>query len=425
MKVLLIGSGGREHAIYWKILQSPLLEEIYVYPGNGGIKEEHRIKKEVMGDLFINHFEKLNKFVNENEIDLVIVGPEQPLVDGLSDALEQHCLVFGPVSAGAKLEGSKSFARSFMDRFGIPSPKYQVFEDSRKAIKYLDTIQPPFVIKADGLAAGKGVTVTEDKNKAIQAIIDILDKKIFGDYSVLIEEFLEGQEASVFAFCDGNTAIPMQPARDYKRAYDKNLGPNTGGMGSITPVEYIDEKLMDYIQKEILDKTINGLKSLNISYRGILYAGLMIHNNSAKVVEFNCRFGDPEIQVLLPILEDDLLDLCFHCASGTLSKYKKSLKFKNLTSMTVVIAAEEYPSTYKKNINLTNFLNKVPDDILVFHAGTEFNKEKNEFYSTGGRILNVVYAGSSKEEVRNTIYTFLDQNKIENTFYRSDIGILY
>ncbi|GIX40283.1 MAG: phosphoribosylamine--glycine ligase [Leptospiraceae bacterium] len=425
MKVLLIGSGGREHALYWKILQSPQLEEIYVYPGNGGILEEHRLRKENYGDLFHDNFSGIKKILKEKEIDLVIVGPEQPLVDGLADAIQDYCLVFGPNQQGAKIEGSKSYARSFMDRFGIPSAKFQVFNDSNKAIEYLEQIQPPYVIKADGLAAGKGVTVTENKNIAIQSIKDILDNKIFGNYPLLIEEFLEGKEASIFAFCDGEKAIPMQPARDYKRAYDNNQGPNTGGMGSVTPVEYINQELLDFIQKEIFDKTIEGFKKLNIKYKGILYAGLMIYNNKAKVVEFNCRFGDPEIQALLPILDEDLLDLCFHTASGTLSKYKSKLQFKNLTSMTVVVAAEGYPKSYKKNINLTEFLDNIPEELIVFHAGTEYEKNTNQYFSMGGRILNITATGKSIEEVRSKIYRFLDNNKVPDTFYRKDIGILY
>jgi len=425
MKVLLIGSGGREHAIYWKILQSSKLEEIYVYPGNGGIQEEHRLRKETYGDLFKDNFLGLKKFILDKEIDLVIVGPEQPLVDGIVDSLQDVCLVFGPNQHGARIEGSKSFARSFMDRFGIPSAKFQVFNDFKKAIEYLEEISPPYVIKADGLAAGKGVTVTNDKQEAIQSIKDILENKVFGNYPLLIEEFLPGKEASVFAFCDGEKAIPMKAARDYKRAYDKNQGPNTGGMGSVTPVEYIDSSLMDYIQKEIFDRTIDGFKKLNISYKGILYAGLMIHNHSAKVVEFNCRFGDPEIQALLPLLDEDLLDLCFHAASGTLSKNKSHISFKNLSSMTVVVAAEGYPKSYKKEIDLTNFLKNIPEDLIVFHAGTEYNPETQQYYSNGGRILNITATGSTIDEVRNKIYPFLDQNPIPNTFYRKDIGILY
>lgn len=423
MNVLLIGSGGREHVMYWKILQSPLLEEIYVYPGNGGILEEHRIKREIYGDLFLNQFEGLKKFIQEKQIDLVIVGPEQPLVDGIKDVIGDLCLVFGPSHHGAKLEGSKSFARSFMQRYGIPSAKFQTFTSSNKAIEYLSEIDPPYVIKADGLAAGKGVTVTMDKNIAIQSIKDILDNKIFGDTSLLVEEFLEGKEASIFAFCDGEKAIPMQPARDYKRAYDNNEGPNTGGMGSITPVEYIDSKIFSFVKKEIFDKTMNGLKQLNIKYTGILYAGLMIHNNQAKVVEFNCRFGDPETQALLPILNEDLLLLCYQCAGGNLTKDK--IEFASSTSMTVVLAAEGYPKDYKKNIDLTNFLKNIPDDLLVFHAGTEYDPLEKKYYSNGGRILNITATGNSKEDVKNKIYTFLDKNRVINTFYRKDIGVLY
>lgn len=426
MNVLIIGSGGREHSLYWKILQSDLLEDIYVYPGNGGIPEEHRIRKEKFGDLFLNNFEALINFVKEYQIDLVIVGPEQPLVEGITDALNSYCLVFGPTKEAAKIEGSKSWARKFMERFGLPSTKYQVFNNSKEAKDYLKMITPPYVIKADGLAAGKGVTVTNDIEIAHQAIENILDKKIFGELSssLLIEEFLEGKEASVFAFCDGNKAVLMQPARDYKRAYDKNQGPNTGGMGSISPVEYINQELLKEIQENIFNKAMEGFKELGIPYKGILYAGLMIHNQKAKIVEFNCRFGDPETQALLPLLEDDLLELLYQCAIGKIPE-NKTLKFKNQNSMVVVIAAEGYPQNYKKNINLTDFLKKIPNEILVFHAGTEYNASTNEFYSNGGRILNIVSIDESIEKNQKIIYEFLRNHPIQDTFYRKDIGILY
>ncbi len=421
MNVLIIGSGGREHCIYWKILQSPLLEEIYVYPGNGGILEEHIVKE----NLFLDFFKKLIQFVEDKKIDLVIVGPEQPLVDGIANVLQNHCLVFGPTKEAAIIEGSKSWARDFMNQNKIPSAKYKVFTNSKEAIHFLEEIHPPYVIKADGLAAGKGVTVTSERSLAIQAIQDILDKKIFGQSGskILIEEFLEGQEASVFAFCDGNQAVLMQPARDYKRAYDQNTGPNTGGMGSVSPVEYINEELMNQIQKEIFDKVMNGFKKLGISYKGLLYAGLMIKDGKAKIVEFNCRFGDPETQVLLPLLQDDLLELCFQSAIGRISK--THLTFKKASSLGVVLAAKGYPQDYKKNINLTEFLNNVPENLYIFHAGTKYDSQSREFYSTGGRILNIVSLGNSIEENRFKIYDFLEKNPIENTFYRKDIGILY
>lgn len=422
MNVLIIGSGGREHSIYWKILQSPLLEEIYVYPGNGGILEEHRVKGE---NLFLDSFKKLITFVEKNEIDLVIVGPEQPLVDGITNSLQSHCLVFGPTKEAARIEGSKSWARDFMIQFKIPSAKYKVFTESKKAIEFLEEIHPPYVIKADGLAAGKGVTVTSKKDLAVQTIRDILDKKIFGESGskILIEEFLEGREASVFAFCDGNQAILLQPARDYKRAYDQNLGPNTGGMGSVSPVEYINKTLLNQIQKEIFDNAIKGFKELGIPYKGILYAGLMIHNQKATVVEFNCRFGDPETQVLLPLLQDDLLELCYQSAIGSINK--KKLIFKKGSSLGVVIAADGYPKNYKKNIKLTQFLKNVPEDLIVFHAGTEYNPTTKQFFSTGGRIFNIVSLGNSIEENRTKIYDFLEKYPLANTFFRKDIGILY
>lgn len=422
MNVLIVGSGGREHALYWKVLQSSLVDKVYVYPGNAGIQPEHRITGVDPGDFFGNHYKGLIKFIKENEIDLLIVGPERYLVDGIADAVKEYCLVFGPTKEGARIESSKSWARSFMERFGIPSTKFQVFSDTKEAIAYLETLEPPYVIKADGPAEGKGVTVTANLEEAKESVIAILEKQVFGPMPVVIEEFMEGKEASVFGILDGKNAVLLQPARDYKRAFDNNTGPNTGGMGSVTPVPYIDDALLEYIKREIFDKVVFGFRQLGIDYRGVLYAGLMIHNHEARVVEFNCRFGDPETQVLMPVLESDAVKLFMDAAGGFLSP--DDVRFSGDTCMTVVVASEGYPKQYRKHIQLDDFLNSVPGEILVFHAGTERDAHTKTVFSTGGRILNITAKGKSIEEVRQKVYAFLEEKRIPGTFFRKDIGIV-
>ncbi len=419
MKIALIGSGGREHAIYWKLRQSTYAE-VAVFPGNAGIPEEDRIK-----DVFKEgDFQAFKDYLVKNQYDLVVVGPEQPLVDGLTDAISDSIPVFGPTKDAARIEGSKEWAKYFMEKNGISTARSFSCSSVEEAYDALDQMPAPYVVKADGLAAGKGVTVTESIKEARHAVQDCLERKVFGESgsTVVIEQFLKGREASVFALCDGKKAIPFQPARDHKRAHDGDEGPNTGGMGAVTPVEYIDAKLLKKIQTDVLDKAIQGFANEGSPYKGLLYAGLMIDGDDVNVVEFNCRFGDPETQALLPMLDEDLAELMLQCAKGDLKT--DFLRFRELASIIVVIAAEGYPGSYEKGIDMTDLLVTMPDspDTLLFHAGTE--REGDSIKSTGGRIAGVVASGPSIEEARTQAYALLDKKKVSRTFYRTDIGKL-
>ena len=418
MKILILGSGGREHALYAALRKSKSAEQVLVLPGNGGIPESDRIRH--ITAPYANGFKALQEFVQSEQFDLVVVGPEQPLVDGVADALEKTCAVFGPKKAAAQIEGSKGWARAFMERHGLPSARYAEFSDFDAALAGLDSFGPPYVIKADGLAAGKGVTVTSDREHAVQALKEALVEGVFGSSGakVLLEEFLPGREASVFAICDGEKALAFQPARDYKRVFDNNEGPNTGGMGAVTPVEYVSETVMQQIQSEVLDRAVQGFKKDGTPYRGLLYAGLMIHEGKARLVEFNCRFGDPETQALLLLLEDDIAQLFFQAATGHLKS--SSLRFRNAVGMTVVLAAEGYPGDYKKGIDLAGLEKDFVDGVQCFHAGTERN---GTLRSTGGRIANITGTGVSIEDARNRIYSQLKSRSIAGTFFRSDIGL--
>lgn len=418
MRILLIGSGGREHALYEQLIKSPIVEEVKVLPGNGGIDPA-----DLLTNLsFDDNFSAIKDYVVSANIDLVVVGPEQPLVDGITDALENHCLVFGPKKAAAQIEGSKSWARDFMARHDIPSAKYQEFTNFDQAVAALDSFGPTFVIKADGLAAGKGVTVTSNKDEAIAALKAALIENSFGNSGnkVLLEEFLPGKEASVFGICDGNRALLFQPARDYKRALDNDLGANTGGMGAVSPVEYIDSKLFAQIQTEIFDKAVAGFAKDGTPYKGLLYAGLMIYDGKARIVEFNCRFGDPETQALLPLLEDDLAPLLLQAASGRL--YQDSLRFKAGVGLTVVIAANGYPGPYQKQIDLSRIDDSFNEGVHCFHAGTSRNND-SKLISSGGRIANVTATGATIDEARKKVYSQLSHRSIDGTFYRTDIGL--
>lgn len=418
MKILILGSGGREHALYAALKKSKSVEQVLVLPGNGGIPESDRIRH--ITAPYANGFKALQEFVQSEQFDLVVVGPEQPLVDGVTDALENTCAVFGPKKAAAQIEGSKGWARAFMERHGLPSARYAEFSDFDAALAGLDSFGPPYVIKADGLAAGKGVTVTSDREHAVQALKEALVEGVFGSSGakVLLEEFLPGREASVFAICDGEKALAFQPARDYKRVFDNNEGPNTGGMGAVTPVEYVTEAVMQQIQSEVLDRAVQGFKKDGTPYRGLLYAGLMIHEGKARLVEFNCRFGDPETQALLPLLEDDIAQLFFQAATGHLKE--TSLRFRNAVGMTVVLAAGGYPGDYDKGIDLSGLEEPFVDGVQCFHAGTERN---GALRSTGGRIANITGTGVSIEDARNRIYSQLKSRSIAGTFFRSDIGL--
>lgn len=415
MKVLLIGSGGREHALFTKLIQSPKLGSLHVFPANGGIPSENILKER----LDLSDLAAVRLYVEQAKYDLLVVGPEQPLVDGITDSLKGVCPVFGPSKAAARLEGSKEFSKKFMQKYKIPTAQAQSFTDLKKASAYVETLKAPLVIKADGLAAGKGVTVALDHKEARKALEQAMREAIFGaaGSKVLVEEYLEGQEISVFALCDGRRALPCLASQDHKRAYEGDQGPNTGGMGAYLPVPFVNDKLMAQIQTQILDRALAGMQSEGHPFRGLLYAGLMVKDNQAQVIEFNVRFGDPETQALLPLLNEDLLDLLYQAAGASLSP--RYLNFHTGAAIVVVLAAKGYPGSYIKNILLKN-LDTSEEDINLLHAGTF--RQAGQLLSKGGRVLNVAALGSSLAEARKKAYSFIESHPMEGLFYRKDIG---
>ena len=415
MKILVIGSGAREHTICWKLKQSSLLSELYCAPGNAGISQ---IAECV--DIKADELNKLVEYSVNNDIELVVVGPEVPLVAGLVDMLnEKGIKAFGPVKAGAKFEGSKSYSKDFMKKYSISSARYEVYTDSNKAITGLSKFNTPIVVKADGLAAGKGVLICETIKEAKDAIKSIMDKKQFGDAgnTVVIEEFLRGTEASLLCFVDGKNIIPMESARDYKKAYDEDKGLNTGGMGCFSPNTIYTEELNKYIKKNILDRTLNGFLKENIEFKGVLFIGLMIENNQAKVLEYNTRFGDPETEVILPRLKTDLIDIMLKCIDGNLSE--GDLQWEEKKCVTVVLASGGYPEGYEKGKEITG-LNEVDDDITIFHGGTKLSGDK--IVTDGGRVLAVTAMGETLDEARNKVYKNIPKINFEKKEYRTDIA---
>ena len=416
MRVLLLGSGGREHALFKKLHESTELKSLHVFPGNGGFPPESIVQD----SMSLSNIETICNHVKKNSYDLIVVGPEQPLVDGITDLLSGICPVFGPRKAAAQLEGSKQFSKEFMQKYNIPTGQARTFTEFQDAWDYAKNQNPPIVIKADGLAAGKGVTIAMDHKQAKDALTNAMQKEIFGSAGrkILIEDFLPGQEVSVFCLCDGSRALPLLPAQDHKRVYDNDEGPNTGGMGACLPIPFVNDALMKQIQTQILDRAVKGMEMEGCPYRGLLYAGLMVHNHHAKVVEFNVRFGDPETQAVLMLLEEDLLELLFSAATGSLPL--RPLHFRKGAAIAVVLAAEGYPGTYKKDIPLQN-LDAEKNGITLLHAGTY--RKGNGIFSSGGRVLNLAASGDSIEEARRKVYQFLEKNSMDSLFYRKDIGI--
>ena len=387
MKVLIVGSGGREHAIAWKISQSALVEKIFCAPGNEGTKET--------GENVNINAEDTNgivSFAKKNSIDLVIVGPEAPLVNGLVDELKKEGIrAFGPSKKAAILEGSKAFARELLKKYHIPSADFACFENAQEALNYLHKKGAPIVVKADGLAAGKGAIVCETIKEAEDAIQKIMVEKEFGDAGkiVILEEKLLGEEASYLAFTDGTAMIPMASSQDHKRIFDGDLGPNTGGMGAYSPAPIVDSKTEEFILKKILAPTIDAMKKEGREYKGVLYAGLMITRNGPRVIEFNCRFGDPETQVILPRLKSDLIPILLGCIDGTLPA--KEAKWKSDACTCVVIASKGYPSKYEKGKEIRGL--KDITGATVFHAGTK--KENGKILTSGRRVLGISALGST------------------------------
>ncbi|TGK20740.1 phosphoribosylamine--glycine ligase [Leptospira fluminis] len=417
-RILLIGSGGRESAIAYKLRQSPKLSSLHVFPGNGGFPESELLPA---GAFDLKKKSSVQEFVKRNGYDLVVVGPEDPLVDGICDWLSEIGVpTFGPSAYCAQVEGSKEFAKSLMKQAKVPTAKYESFSDHTKALDYVRKEGVPIVIKADGLAAGKGVTVCFHLSDAEVALKEIFLDKKFGESGskVVIEEFMAGQEASVFAISDGTDYFTLPAAQDHKRAFDGDLGPNTGGMGAYCPAPIVTEKVLEKVKRSIFDPMFEIFRRQGHPYKGLLYAGLMIDSQGEpKVVEFNCRFGDPETQCVLPMLEGDLVEIFTASAKGRLSETQASVG--KGASTVVVLAAKGYPESYAKNIPL-----ELPQtdskDVVVFHAGT--SKKDGNLISTGGRILGISARGSDLKDSVSKAYAYLSKLNVPDTFYRKDIA---
>ncbi len=415
MQALVIGSGGREHALAWKLLQSPQITRLYWAPGNGGAQQMPRCQSVALAATDI---EGLVRFATVQGIRLTVVGPELPLVEGIVDAFQAAGLpIFGPSRAAAQLEGSKLWAKQLMQEAGIPTAPAVGFADLSEALAYLDSHSYPVVIKKDGLAAGKGVTVAHSREEAVQALEAALAKP--GE-RVLIEEFLAGQEVSVLALTDGQTCLPLLPAQDYKRLGDGDTGPNTGGMGAHAPADHlVTPQLLARIQAQVLDPTLQALQRRGIRYQGVIYAGLMITpDGDPYVLEYNCRFGDPEAQVLLPLLETPLDEVLLACLEGRLAEVQ--LKWKPGYAACVVMAAPGYPDSYERGIPLAGLEAAAATGALVFHAGTR--QVGKQLLSEGGRVLCLTGQGATLSEALRQAYAAVEQVQFPKAHYRSDIG---
>ena len=414
MKVLLIGSGGREHALAWKLAASPLLTKLYAAPGNPGIAQEAELVALDAGD----HAAVL-AFCQEAGIDLVVVGPEAPLVAGLADDLRAGGIrVFGPSKAAAQLEGSKGFTKELCARFGIPTAAFGRFSDAPAAIAYIREQGAPIVVKADGLAAGKGVTVAATVEEAIAAVDACFDGA-FGEAGaeVVVEEFLEGEEASFFCLCDGTTALPFGTAQDHKRVGDGDTGPNTGGMGAYSPAPVMTPDMVERTMREIVEPTMRGMAELGAPFAGVLFAGLMITADGPKLIEYNTRFGDPECQVLMMRLKDDLAVLLSAAADGQLAHM--SVRWRDDAALSVVLAAKGYPGTPERGSVIAG-LDAVPDGVQVFHAGTALREGR--LVANGGRVLNVTATGRTVTQAQALAYEAVDRIDWPEGFCRRDIG---
>ncbi|MCB9800253.1 MAG: phosphoribosylamine--glycine ligase [Candidatus Omnitrophica bacterium] len=419
MKVLVIGSGGREHVLCWKIAQSPLLTKLYAAPGNAGISEMAECH-----DIKVEDIQGLCDFAKKEKIDLTVVGPESPLVEGIVDLFEKEGLkIFGPCKAAARLEGSKAFAKDVMNKFSVPTARYEVFSNVNEAKHYVIETEMPVVIKADGLAAGKGVVICESSQDAVNTLTQMMSDGAFGESGrkVVVEQLLEGEELSVLALCDGEKIIPLASSQDHKRAYEHDRGPNTGGMGAYSPCpQYSDVQLAEIVEK-VIRPIVKGLGSEGIIYRGILYAGIMITREGPFVLEYNCRFGDPEAQAILPRLKSDLLAVMNEIASANLTT--QSLEWHDKACMAVVLASGGYPGHYKKGVPIHGLpaAEAKRENAFVFHAGTTKN-ENGQIVTSGGRILVAAGLGDNLRGARENAYQLIEKINCEGTFYRRDIG---
>ena len=416
MKVLVIGSGGREHAIAWSLVKSDKVDQLYAWPGNPGIAQIGECVEGSVEDL-----DGILAFVEAHDIDLTVIGPEVPLCMGLADKLENagH-KVFGPRQKAATLEGSKAFSKDFMARHNIPTAKYEEVTELSDAYKKLSEFSYPVVIKADGLAAGKGVVIAENETVAKETLKEMLSGEILGGAGkkVVLEEFLKGFECSLLCFTDGQTIVPMVSAKDHKQIYDNNKGPNTGGMGSVSPNPFLQEEVEATFRKDILDPFMKGLAEDQMDYRGVVFIGLMVDQGKAKVLEFNVRFGDPETQAILMRLDSDLFDIMWACANKKLKDVE--VKWSNDTVTCVVLASGGYPGNYEKGKVITG-LDQLDDDIVVFHAGTAL--KDGQLVTNGGRVLNICNKGKDLTSTREKVYQAIEKIHFDGMYCRKDIGL--
>ena len=415
MKVLVIGSGGREHALLWKLSQSPSVTDVYVVPGNDGMSD-------VASLIPIKGNDDIIDFARLMQVDLTVAGPETVLTEGLADEFEKRGMAFfGPSKAAARIEGSKGFAKALMKKYGIPTAAYETFDDEEKAIAYLkanDTY--PIVIKADGLASGKGVIIAQSEEEAIDTVKDMLEGHTFSGAgrSVVIEEFMEGEEASMLCFCDGTNVVPMISAQDHKRIFDFDKGPNTGGMGAYAPAPVMTKEMCEEVNVRILRPIVAAMKKEGYPFKGCLYAGLMITSEGPKVVEFNCRFGDPETEAVLPLFDGDLARVMLDCVHGTLSD--EAVVWKKACAVDVVLASEGYPASHSSGEVISGIEDAKKAGCLVFHAGTV--KKNGQYVVNGGRVLNVVALADTLAEAKAKAYEGVSRISWRGMQYRHDIA---
>lgn len=424
MKILLVGSGGREHTLAWKITQSPKVTQLYVAPGNGGTLG---LDKTENVDIAATELDALCTFAQENAIDLTVVGPEDPLAAGIVDLFEEAGLrVFGPSKAAAQLEGSKAFAKEFMARHNIPTAASETFDNFDDAVRYLRFLGIPPVIKASGLAAGKGVLLPETREEAAGFLQQILLEDRFGEagQQVVLEERLYGRELSVLAFCDGEHISIMPPAQDHKRLLEGDHGPNTGGMGAYTPSPLVTPELLQDVEKQVLRPVLDGMAAEGSPYKGVLYAGIMLTEDGIKVLEFNCRFGDPETQVVVPLLENDIVDVFEACIDGTLANSEPT--WRKDAAVTIVMSAQGYPNDYTKGVEINGIDEAEALECLVFQAGTkaaEAGKYRDSrLLTNGGRVLAVTALGNRLGAARHLAYMGVHKIKFNESYFRRDIG---
>ncbi|MGE5484161.1 MAG: phosphoribosylamine--glycine ligase [Ignavibacteriales bacterium] len=419
MKVLVVGGGGREHALCWALGRSPAVSRVYCAPGNAGISRDYTCVNIAAGDI-----DGLAKWAAGEGIDLTVPGPEAPLVAGLVDRFTRAGLrVFGPCAEAALIEGSKYFAKGLMAEAGVPTARFEVFDDPARARAYVSNERFPLVVKADGLAAGKGVTVCMTEEEAWLAIEDAMEKKVFGDAGrrVIVEEFLEGEEATVMAFCDGDYAALMQPVQDHKRACDGDKGPNTGGMGAYSPVPAVTAGVLDHVSERVIAPVLRAMSRRGIRYTGVLYAGLMLTRHGPFVLEFNARFGDPETQAVLPRLETSLADIMMAAAEGNLPRQR--IEWSGRASVCVVVASGGYPGEYEKGRGISGLDEAAREPgVVVFHAGTAAGPG-GSIVTSGGRVLGVTATGETIAGARHAAYRAVSRIQFDGAYYRRDIGL--